>query len=222
MGPRGCWRWVVLITACGVGGHGCLSTGTLRHHAHRSKDCRPAAAAGVDGGQASDPWLQRVARSAQWHLAHTPSTRRRDCSGLVEAILTRAGSPVEGNSRTYWHQAERDGRTLTPRVEPMPGYLAFFDRTYDANRNGRVDDDLTHVAVVVAVEPDGTVVMVHRGSGRIKELRMNLREATDHRQQGRVTNDYLRSPAYGGAATPRLAAQLLRGYVYPPCGGSLR
>lgn len=156
-----------------------------------------------------------MARSAVWHLERKPTTRRRDCSGLVEAILAHAGAPVRGTSRTFFNDARSAGRVVE---DPRPGDLVFFDRTYDANRNGRVDDRLTHVAVVVAIHKDGTVEMVHRGSGRIRRLTMNLRQPAVHRTAGRLLNDYLRAPGYGPRNGPRLAAQLLRAFARPPRG----
>jgi hypothetical protein len=120
---------------------------------------------------------------------------------------------VAGNSHTYWSDARREGRV---HDQPQPGDLAFFDRTYDANRNGRLDDVLTHVAVVVAVDDDGTVELVHFGSGQIKALRLSLTQPAVRREGGQVLNDYLRSPGYGPPNGKRLAGQLLRGFARPP------
>lgn len=171
------------------------------------------ASAGAASGATSGVLGNRVSDAARWHLAKRPGLQRRDCSGLVSAILGRAGAADQGNTKTYWQDASRDGRVTD---DPSPGDLAFFDRTYDANRNGRVDDSLTHIAVVTNIESDGTVVMVHYGSRRIRELRLNLATPAEHRVDGKVVNDYLRSPSYGGADTPRLAGQLLRGFARPP------
>jgi hypothetical protein len=162
------------------------------------------------------PYGRTVSDSAEYYLAHPPAWQRLDCSGFVEVVLARAGAEVQGNSRTFWADAERDGRVVQ---KPMPGDLAFFDRTYDANRNGRVDDALTHVAVVTAVEPDGTVVMVHRGSQGIRPLRLNLARRHDHRDGERVLNDFLRSPSYGGEEDARLAGELFHGFARPPRRG---
>ena len=156
-------------------------------------------------------WGARVADSAVWYLKNRPLTNRRDCSGLVEDVLSRAGVDVHGNSRTLWEDAKRDGRLVN---KPRPGDLAFFDRTYDANRNGKVDDRLTHVEI--AIEPGGTVVMVHRGSGRIQALRMNLGAPATHRLGEQVLNDYLAAPGYGLQNSPRLAGQLFCGFARPP------
>ena len=156
---------------------------------------------------------RRVAESALWHLKHKPKTHRRDCSSLVGSILERTGVRVQGSSRTFWQDAQRDGRVVK---SPRPGDLAYFDRTYDANGNGRVDDNLTHVAVVTHVHGDGTVTMVHRGSGQIRILRLSLSHPAKRHAGGKVINDYLRSPSYGGPKDPRLAGQLLHGFSRPP------
>lgn len=171
-----------------------------------------ASCASVGRASGRDP-RESVVASARWHLANRPGLRRRDCSGLVESILARAGITVQGNSRTLWEDAVRESRVVE---RPAPGDLAFFDRTYDANRNRRVDDLLSHVAVVIEVLDDGLVRMVHFGSRQVKELRLSLRHPDVRAQDGRVLNDYLRAPGYGPPDGPRLAGQLLRGFARPP------
>jgi hypothetical protein len=161
----------------------------------------------------TDRWQLAVRDAALWSLRNPVATVRRDCSSLVMAILLRAGVRVSGGSASFWLDAQREGRVV---AQAVPGDLAFFDLTYDANRNGRVDDELTHVAVVVAIEANGTVVMVHRGSGEIKELRMNLARPDVAQDEGRVLNDPLRSPAYGPRQGMRLAGQLFHGFARPP------
>ena len=120
---------------------------------------------------------------------------------------------MSGNSRTLWSDAQKEGRVAD---QAAPGDLAFFDYTFDANANGRVDDELTHVAVVTSIEDNGTVVMIHRGSNQIKELRMNLSRPAVRRDGDRVLNDFLRAPSYGPADGPRLAGQLFHGFARPP------
>ena len=168
-------------------------------------------------GEAREPGAslgQRVAASARWYLQNPSSTTsRQDCSGLVQAVLARAGIRARGGTSNLWRRAKREQRVAE---EPQPGDLAFFDHTYDANENGRRDDPLSHVAVVVSTLADGTVVMVHRSSGVIRRLRLNLRHGDQHRHHGRVVNDYLANATYAGAPSQRLSAQLLRGFARPP------
>ena len=64
-------------------------------------------------------------------------------------------------------------------------------------------------AVAVRVE-EGAVVMVHRSSSRIEELRMNLA-----RPDTPVANSWLRNPRYGPKMGPRLSGQLYRGHARP-------
>jgi len=153
-------------------------------------------------------WGQKVARSARWFLANQQKTGRRDCSGLIEAILERAGVAVRGSSSAFWLAAARSGRLVS---EPQPGDLVFFDGTYDANKNGRADDDLTHIAVVVDVDCDGTVHMVHRGRSKVKPLRMNIYEPSDPKR-----NEFLRARNYGRKGGPRLSGELFRIFARPP------
>ncbi|OGQ85370.1 MAG: hypothetical protein A2289_01430 [Deltaproteobacteria bacterium RIFOXYA12_FULL_58_15] len=161
----------------------------------------------------ADSWSEQVATAARWHLQNRKAGNRRDCSSLVNAILMRAGFAVTGNSKTHWQRAEEEGRVVEV---PFPGALVVFDYTYDANANGLVDDELTHIGVVLEVGHDGTVTMVHFGSGRVTELKMNLQEPSIRSRDGRILNDTLRSPSYGPKDGPRLAGQLFHGYVRPP------
>jgi len=158
---------------------------------------------------------QRVARSALRHLEQKPRLKRKDCSGFVESVMAEVGVPRRGSVRIFWDRAIEEGRAYRGAA-PAPGHLAFFDTSYDANRNGFGDDTLTHVAVVTAIQDDGTVEMVHRPRSGMKRLRMNLTAPATHRSGGQVLNDYLRAPGYGGADSRRLAAQLWYGFAAPP------
>lgn len=158
-------------------------------------------------------WNARVADSARWHLRNKPGLRQNDCSGLVCAVLKRAGSDQRGNARTMWRDARREGRITR---KPQPGDLAFFDYTYDRNRNGKVDDVLTHIGVVVSIDDHGTLTVVHRSSRGITPLRVTPGEPAVHHRGKRVLNDYLRAPGYGPRNGARLSGQLLRGFAHPP------
>lgn len=166
--------------------------------------------AGTRAQAASADANEKVAHVAARYLRDKPRLRREDCSGLVNDILRDAGIASSGGARAQFLAAESDGRTVTNKDDVRPGDLVFFDRTYDSNRNGRVDDTLTHVAVVVAVAADGTVRMVHRSASSITELHMHLRLPHDEQR-----NSFLRRPGYGGSGAPRLAGQLYRGHARP-------
>lgn len=109
-----------------------------------------------------------------------------DCSGAVLAAYYKAGVDLdaafgreEGNGvRRLYALATRYG--TSEEREIAPGDLIFWDNTFDRNGNGRWDDTLTHAAIVVEVESDGTIAYVHHHYRRgIVEERMNLRYPDD-------------------------------------------
>jgi hypothetical protein len=157
-----------------------------------------------------------VARAASYYLHHAPPREfRNDCSGFVCAVLDRVSVPTSGNTKNLWEAAQRAG-AIHHHPRPAPGDLAFFDNTYDANGNGAVDDPLTHVAVVLEVAPDGTVLVAHAGTsaGRTT-LHLNLSRPHDHvDEQGRVLNDHLRQRRVGDPPDAGwLAGELWRGWA---------
>ena len=138
---------------------------------------------------------------------------RNDCSGFVQTAYSRAGVPHAGNTASYWADAARSGGTHFDK-RPKPGDLAFFDNTYDKNRNGRVDDELSHVAIVVSIDEDGTIHMVHNSNSKpVRTLTMNLERPDLFMKGGKKYNDYLRANNYGPESGPRLAGQLWRGFA---------
>ena len=157
---------------------------------------------------------QDIADAALARLRNAGPLLRSDCSGLVMTVLHDVGVPIKGSARTYWADAVRDQRVR--EGEPAVGDLVFFDKTYDANRNGLVDDELTHMAIVTAIDADGTVRMVHWGSGWTSRLLLNTRHPNQTRHNGKIINSFLRARHYGPKRGQRLASQLLRGFARPP------
>lgn len=162
----------------------------------------------------------QVADAARHHLTNAPSGFRNDCSGFVMAAHHKAGHPLSGSTRSLWALAESTGGTFQKR--PEPGDVAFFDNTYDRNRNGRRDDALTHVAVVLEVGEDGTLLLAHAGTSKGRTtLRMNLDRPHDRLdEEGNVLNDWLRARRKGESENaPRLSAELFKGFArFPPDG----
>ncbi len=157
---------------------------------------------------------ERIAAAARHHVERQQRLARDDCSGLVESILKHAGVLFAGNTASFWATAEAEGRTHTG--PPAPGDLVFWDATYDRDRNGRLDDPLTHIGVVMGVEPDGTVRIAHRGTRTgVSEVRMTLRHPSTPRDaDGNLLNSWLRAPD-ARPAGPRLAGELFRGFASP-------
>ena len=145
---------------------------------------------------------RRVAREAMWQLDHPDRDFRDDCSGLVSAVFTAVGVPMDGVFASIYDLAAVHGAIHFLPL-PLPGDLVFFNDTHDRNGNGRWDDPLTHIALVVDVEPDGTVVFAHaglssgRGLGRLHVGQPFVRRSAE----GKEINSYLREPARGDPPT---------------------
>jgi hypothetical protein len=171
----------------------------------------PAHASSSFGAEVAD--VARIYRDKQ------PKLSMATCNGLIEDILRDVGVPMRGNVRTLFADMDAKGWVHRRKV-PSVGDIVFFDSTYDSNRNGRQDDPLSHVAVVISVEPDGTIQMVHHGSKGIRPLTMNLRDPSARRaEDGKVLNSYLGAPGYAQEGR-RLAGELWRAFATPQRGGS--
>jgi hypothetical protein len=166
----------------------------------------PARASSSFGAQVAD--VARLYRDTQ------PRLSMNTCNGLIEDILRDAGAPMRGNVRTLF--ADMDARGWVHRRKvPAVGDIVFFDNTYDSDRNGKQDDPLSHVAVVISVDPDGTVQMVHHGSKGIRPLTMNLRSPSERRDaQGKVLNSFLGAPGYAREGH-KLTGELWRAFATP-------
>lgn len=158
-------------------------------------------------------WNAAVASSAQRYLEERPPLEREDCSGFVCSVLRDAGhSTARGNTRMMWEAAVRDRRVVS---WPRPGDLVFFDDTYDRNHNGRLDDRLTHIGMVLRTESE-TIIVIHRASRGITTMRLTPSRPRVHRRGGIILNDYLRKRGYGPKKGRRLSGQLLHGFARPP------
>lgn len=141
-----------------------------------------------------------------------------DCTGLVRAAYAQVGvdlmtaaEPGDNGVTAIWRFASRHGRVYEGG-RPVRGDLVFFRETYDLNRDGTVNDGLTHVGLVEDVGEDGTVVVIHRVARGVVRYRMNLtsRDVAVTRD-GRKVNDWLRPE--GAGSKPRLTSQLFAGFA---------
>lgn len=110
-----------------------------------------------------------------------------DCTGVVRAAYAFGGvdlaykfSAYAGNGVRRLYLTLRDEGLLYATRYPAPGDLVFWDDTYDANGNGKADDNLTHVGLVTKVDADGTISYLHHNyrRGPVVE-RMNLIHPAD-------------------------------------------
>lgn len=141
-----------------------------------------------------------------------------DCTGVVlasyafaEIDLAFRFNRYSGNGvrRIFYTLHDED---LLYRVDyPIPGDIIFWDNTYDANRNGKVDDEFTHVGLVIAVADDGLISYLHHHyrQGAIVEYMNLLEPDKDFDNAGRRINSALRMRGLGGDIGTN-AAQLFR------------
>ncbi|WP_224248646.1 CHAP domain-containing protein [Hyalangium gracile] len=205
---------LVVLAAFGV-----LTSGTARAQASSGRARAASRPASPAGRQIAARATQLVGvRSLRSVDASVPD----DCSGLVRLAYEKAGIELmEGgggrrgdNAVTYLYQRARRLGAVR-RERPRPGDIAFFRETYDRNRDGRRNDGLTHVGIVERVEPDGQIILVHRGSKGVARTRMNLKHPTVHRQKrgGAVVNDYLRAASRKQRAY--VTGELFAGFASP-------
>ncbi len=150
-----------------------------------------------------------------------------DCSGFVEAVYESGGIPIrdafavrprdEGSAAAALHRVLRDklGVLYGAEREPLPGDLVFFEETYDRNRNGKVDDGITHVGLVEEIRPDGTVVFLHRNGKGVARARLHPKDPSSPLgPAGEARNTRLRAlRRRGGALGARsLAGELFAGF----------
>jgi hypothetical protein len=170
----------------------------------------PASARAARPGVVDDPVPDGAAASVRARIAAAAGSTvgdrpvviggvryRFDCSGVVAGIYARAGLPLAAkgyapDTKALFALVEKNGSLR--RQHPLPGDLVFFDNTWDENRNGHIDDPLSHVGVVEKILDDGTVVFVQQVSGLVVRSRLNLSHPHDVvDERGRTRNHWLRS-----------------------------
>ena len=117
-----------------------------------------------------------------------------DCTGAVQAIyyyagidLTRNLEKYQGNGVSRLYYLLRDKGLLYRTPYPQPGDIIFWDNTYDRNSDGRWNDNLTHVGMVVETGMDGTIRYIHHNytKGIVIE---NMNLLTPHIYQKKTGN----------------------------------
>ncbi|MEL6348617.1 MAG: CHAP domain-containing protein [Myxococcota bacterium] len=141
-------------------------------------------------------------------------TFRYDCSGLVNAAYARAGIDLDGlNTAALFQRAKKENR-FHRRKNPRPGDIAFFDNTWDRNGDRRLNDRLTHVAIVEKVDDNGTITLIHNGGKGVKRTYMNLRHKGVNKRDGVLLNSFLRyRRSNDRRRTKYLTGELWRGFA---------
>ena len=131
-------------------------------------------------------------------LATVSTSVNDDCSGLTQLAYRKPGLslmpeqalPGENGVKAIYRKARGLG---TLRERPRSGDMVFFRNTHDRNKDGQLNDGLTHIGIVERVGADGTVTFVHRAGKGVTRGRFNLaRPDARTDEKGRVLNDWLR------------------------------
>lgn len=124
-----------------------------------------------------------------------------DCAGVTRAVFLAHGIDLyagesgdpDANGVRIIHAHIRQQGTFHQGPVAHPGDLVFFNNTWDFNRDGKVNDPLTHVGIVERREPNGTIIFISRVADAIERYHMNLSLPHVHKtSDGRILNDYLR------------------------------
>jgi hypothetical protein len=124
-----------------------------------------------------------------------------DCIGTVSAIFYGMHIDVQadfsrysGNGVNRLYESLKALNVLHRDSYPRPGDVIFWDNTWDANGDGKLNDDpRTHAGVVIAVDTDGTIHYVHEHvvKGVTVEV-MNLLHPNDYYgSDGKIINNAL-------------------------------
>ncbi|MBA7535635.1 hypothetical protein ES705_27893 [subsurface metagenome] len=131
-----------------------------------------------------------------------------------------------GNGVTRLYKSLEQEELLYNTNLPEVGDIIFWDNTYDRNEDGRLNDPLTHVAMVVTAKKDGTIEYIHHNyrKGIIIEY-MNLRNPDIFQKleagEMRIINSPMRMRTPGKSHGEKwLSSQLYkifgRGYLLSP------
>ena len=146
---------------------------------------------------------------------------RTDCSGVVSALYYYAGIDLQkyypeytgaGTERIYKMLEERG--LLEETWLPETGDIIFWDNTYDKNSNGKRDDLITHIGMVVERDKYGNIEYIHHNylKGIVIE-KMNIRYKNEHTRTRKGVVTIINSPMRkkeGG----RIQGKWLSGQLY--------
>lgn len=153
---------------------------------------------------------------------------RNDCSGFVRSIfdnfdvelynttrVKRNGNWLSGTEVIY-NFIEDNGEIFSNKL-PRIGDIIFFDNTTDRNRDGKVNDNFTHIAIVVNVLANGTIYYIHKSNRGINIQKMNLRYPNKvyikNGKKNIKVNSYLRKRRKKDKkGTPYLSSQMFRAF----------
>lgn len=92
---------------------------------------------------------------------------RADCSGFITYIFAVYGINITsyygagGNLTANIFYGMQQQNAIHYNKSPNPGDIVFFHRTFDWNRDGKLNDPLTHIGIVESVNSEGTITYIH-------------------------------------------------------------
>jgi len=106
-----------------------------------------------------------------------------DCSGFVRAVyeqtlgvkLFKVTHSTKGKNgvELIFTYLQENGKLYKGGV-PDEGDIVFFDKTYDLNKDGRLNDRLTHAGIVEKVDRHKTITFIHVTPDGIERAYINL------------------------------------------------
>jgi len=228
---------MIMSTAKWVAPHGCFLLICLLLLGSCASAPRASRRPGINtAGEATVEVRQKLTEGGNYVLGKEELIIRGrrfnlDCTGTVLAIYYYAGidlardfNKFSGNGVTRLYKSLEAENLLYETRFPVAGDIIFWDNTYDRNEDGRFNDSLTHVAMVMSTSPEGSIEYVHLNYRRgIIIEHMNLLQPQLHqkREKGqiRIVNSPMRMKQPGTAHAKKwLSGQLFNifgmGYLF--------
>ncbi|MGL5956897.1 MAG: CHAP domain-containing protein [Brevinema sp.] len=144
-----------------------------------------------------------------------------DCSGFIAFLFHLAGLNLlklygigDSGVSAIWDGLKKQNFILDHQ-ELQAGDIVFFDNTYDKNRNGRWDDEFSHIGIVESIDKNDTITYLHYGSKGVVRSKMNLKHPSIYSITKNGTsyryNDILRASKKRGINPKYLSGSLYRG-----------
>jgi len=132
---------------------------------------------------------------------------RNSSSGFIKMIflnfkvdITKSKEKKDGKGKWFsmteliYNFVEENGR-LYKSKNYQEGDLIFFNNTYDKDKNGKLNDKLTSIALITKIDKDGTISFLMNISGKITLKYLNLKIQENKQEEGneeKVINSTLR------------------------------
>jgi hypothetical protein len=141
----------------------------------------------------------------------------KDCSDLVTKLNRHCGEcyykevdlreymSINSKTKMIYKNFEKRG-LIYSSLQPNVADLIFFDNTYDSNRNGILDDELTHIGVVTDTNK-GKINFVHNIRGKNIDGFIDLSD-----RYNRTNNSYIRACNYKEKKEDCLTSTNFRAY----------